>query len=66
MTRHQTLPKTGVLVTRAVARMRWRRALVDFRSSLDGHGESDLTFKATLFSSVFFTDLILVIALFSM
>jgi hypothetical protein len=62
---HQTQPSAGVSTTLSVARMRWRRALTDLRSRLDGGGDNDLTYKVVLFSAVLFGDLVFVIAIFS-
>jgi hypothetical protein len=56
---HQSQPRAGVFVRLAVARMRWRRAPVDLRSRVDEGGATDFTFKAALFSAVFFSDLVL-------
>jgi hypothetical protein len=50
----------------AIARMRWRRALVDLRSRVHDDGASDFTYKTALFLAVFSCDLALVIAIFSL
>lgn len=63
---HQAEPRAGVSATPTMARMRWRRALTDLRSRLDGGGDADGLYKVTLLAAVFVSDLALLIVLFSL
>lgn len=63
---HQTQPSAGVSATLTVARLRWRRALTDLRSRLEGGADADDLRIVAVLSAVFVSDLALFVALFSL